>query len=82
MITARKRGYLFVLFIFLSTLCLGVFVLNLQSADTAPVVSDFYYYSSGRKIMLPLSKEKLSIRFKPGVTLEQQKSIVESEPVN
>ena len=51
------------------------------SPSAGPAVPNFYYYSSGRKYALVLSKEKLAVRFKQGLTLEQQKQVVESEPV-
>jgi hypothetical protein len=47
------------------------------SNDSEP---DFYYYSSGRKISLTLSTEKIAVRFKQGLTVEEQKALTESEP--
>jgi hypothetical protein len=55
---------------------LAVFAENWLDYSQVP---DFYYYSSGQKIPLTLSTEKLAVRFNEGVTLEQQEAIVESE---
>lgn len=42
---------------------------------------DFFYYSrDGKKIPLELSTEMIGVRFKEGVSLEEQEVIVEAEP--
>ena len=74
-----KRVFLFPLFIRLSILYFLVFTVNPKLVAAGSQDPNFYYYSSGRKIQLPLSKEMLAIRFKPEVTLEQQQAIAESE---
>lgn len=83
--TGEKKGnFLFLLFVCLSIFYLLIFIANLElvtaaSEDSDLYYSDFYYYSSGRKITLPLSKEMLAVWFKREVPLEQQKAIVELE---
>jgi parallel beta-helix repeat protein len=64
----------------LAIFCSLIFVVNLDSVIGASIYPNFYYYSDGRKISLPVSKEILAVRFKQGITLQQQKTIVESEP--
>jgi len=54
-------------------------VINRKSLAAAAPDPNFYYYSSGRKIALPLSKEIIAVWFKQGVTAEQQRAIVEFE---
>lgn len=78
----EKRGinrYIFLLLVCLSILCLLIFVINRESLAAATPDPNFYYYSGGRKIVLPLSKEMVAVRFKHGVGLEKQRAIVESE---
>jgi hypothetical protein len=41
--------------------------------------SDFYYYSSGHKVALPLSTEFVAVKFKQDTSLEQQRAVVESQ---
>ena len=41
---------------------------------------DYYYYSEGRKISLTLSTEGIAVQFRKGVSTNQMRSNVESEP--
>lgn len=77
--SGRGKKYLFLSSICLSILCLLIFVINRESLAAATPDPNFYYYSGGRKIVLPLSKEMVAVRFKHGVGLEKQRAIVESE---
>jgi len=73
----REKHHLFSLFVRLSIVYSVLFVTNVKTACGA--VSDSYYYSSGRKNMLPLSKKMVAVRFKPEVTSERQRAIAESQ---
>lgn len=78
--TGGKKKY-----IFSSSICLIVIcslILTINARLVSPATSDpyFYYYSSGRKIPLTLSKKRLALRFRQGLTLGEQKAVVESEP--
>jgi subtilisin family serine protease len=77
--TQGKKNSLFSSFILLSVLYSVIFVTNVKPACGAVSDNNFYYYSSGRKITLPLSKEMVAVRFKPEVTLGEQRAIVESQ---
>jgi len=46
----------------------------------APNIDFFYYSRDGKKIPLELSTEMIGVRFKEGVSLEEQEVIVEAEP--
>jgi len=74
-----KRSCLLSRYIRLSISCCLVFLASFEPAIAASAGPDFYYYSAGRRITLPLSKEKLVVRFKQGTTAEQQKTILESQ---
>jgi len=76
---AGKKKYIFSLSICLSIVCPLIFVVNPKLVLSAPLDPQFYYYSGGRKNALALSKEKVAVRFKGELTLEQQKALVESE---
>lgn len=76
--TVGKRKNLFLLFTRLMILCLLIFGMNPIKA-AAGEQYDFYYYSSGRKIPLELSQKTITVQFKEGTSLEQQKAVVESE---
>jgi len=71
--------YLFSVVVCLSILCLLVLIINRKSLAAPTPDPNFYYYSGGRKIELPLSKEMVAVRFEQGVSLEQQRSIVDYE---
>jgi len=77
---SAKNEALFSVFIRLSIVCMVIFVANPILVRASEADPNFYYYSSGRKIALPLSLDKLALRFEQGVTLEQKKTIVKSEP--
>jgi uncharacterized repeat protein (TIGR01451 family) len=74
-----KRSFLFPWLVRLSILCCIVFLAGFGPAIAYSQEIDFYYYSDGRKITLSLSKETLAVRFKPEVTLDQQRGVVESK---
>jgi len=78
--TEGKKRHLSPLFICVSISCSVIFTVNTKLVTAGSPGPNFFYYSSGRKIPLPVSKEMLAVRFKPGVPLEQQRTIVESEP--
>jgi hypothetical protein len=63
----------------LSIFCCTVFLSSFEPAIAFSEEPDFYYYSDGRKIAIPLSKEMLAVRFKPQVSLDEQRTIVESQ---
>ena len=77
--TSGKERDFFSLFVRLNIIYSLFFVLNPQLVSAAPGDSDFYYYSSGRKIPLPLSREMLAMRFKPEVSFEQREQMVQFE---
>jgi len=65
-------------------LCLCVACFAIFRGDPEVVLgelvdSNFYYYSSGRKVPLSLSTRLLAVRFKPGVTLENQAATIKAQ---
>jgi hypothetical protein len=74
-----ERTFLFPQFVHLSIFCYIVSLAIFEPAIAFSQEPDFYYYSDGRKIALPLSKEMLAVRFKPQVTLDKQQATVESQ---
>jgi len=77
--TQGKRNPSFSTVALLCIICSVIFAPKVKPASGADSDVDFCYYSGGRKNILPLSKEMLAVRFKQGVSFEQQKTIVESE---
>jgi len=77
--TGVQKRNIVLIFVCLAVLGFLICIGSLGLISAEPVGPDFYYYSSGRKIVLPLSKEMVAVRFKQGVGLEQQRAIVESE---
>jgi len=77
--TGAKKSPLFSLFFYSGILYFLIFLVTPDLVIGALVEPNFYYYSSGSKIALPLSKEMVAVRFKQGITLEQQEAIVDSE---
>ena len=61
--------------------CTILICLSIQKIDGGYNESDFHYYMDGKKFPLTLSKELIAIRFKPGVTMEVKKSIIDSENI-
>jgi len=55
-----------------------LYILICVSVTAASEESDFYYYSSGYKNTLPLSRETLAVRFKREVSLQQKEAVVQS----
>ena len=64
----------------LGLLCSLILIINSRLVNAGDTDPDFYYYSSGHKYALTLSKEKVTVRFKEGLTIEERKAVVESEP--
>lgn len=75
----RKKGALSWVLILSSIFCSLIFVVSPKSVTAFPQDSNFYYYSSGYKNTLPLSKAMLAVRFKQEVSLQQRKAIVQAE---
>lgn len=75
-----RRKNIVVIFVCLTVLGFLICIASLESLSAEPENPDFYYYYNGRKIPLTLSKEKVAARFKQGLTTEEQKAVVESEP--
>ncbi|HIJ52443.1 MAG TPA: hypothetical protein HPP66_04735 [Planctomycetes bacterium] len=76
----EKKRYFISSFVSLVLLCSLILIINSKLVTAGAQDPDFYYYSSGRKYALTLSKEKIAVRFKQGLTIEEQKAVVESEP--
>jgi hypothetical protein len=74
--TGVQRRNIVVIFVCLTFLGFLICIASLGSVSAGLADPNFYYYSSGRKIELPLSKKMIAVRFKQGVSLEQQRSIV------
>jgi len=68
-----------VIFVCLTVLGFLICIASLGSVSAEPADPDFYYYYCARKIPLTLSTEKLAVRFNEGLTIEEQKAVVESE---
>jgi len=77
--TGVQRKNIVVIFVCLTVLGYLICIASLGSVNVGPADPDFYYYSSGRKYALTLSKERVALRFKEGLTLEQQRAVVKSE---
>ena len=60
----RKKERLFSLLARVGILLSLIFLGNSELTAAASPNPDFYYYSGGRKITLPLSKEMIAVRFK------------------
>jgi hypothetical protein len=75
----EKRNPLFSAFILLSVLYSLILVTDVKPASATVSQTNFFYYSRGRKIELPLSKETVLVRFKPKVTFDEQRAVVESQ---
>jgi|GEM_PF-2046738 len=77
--TKGRRIYLLSLLVGLSILCSIILATN-GGLVTAPSADpNFYYYSGGRKNALALSQNRLAVRFKKGIDLETQDTIMRSE---
>ena len=77
--TKGRRIYLLSLLVGLSILCSIILATN-GGLVTAPSADpNFYYYSGGRKNALALSQNRLAVRFKKGIGLETQDTIMRSE---
>ncbi len=61
-------------------LCSLILIINSKLVTAGAQDPDFYYYYGARKMELTLSTEKLAVRFNQGLTIEEQKAVVESEP--
>jgi subtilisin family serine protease len=77
--TRGKKNNLLIPFVLLSLFYSLSFVTNVKVASAAVTDANFYYYSGGRKITLPVSKEILAVRFKPQISLDEQRTIIESQ---
>jgi subtilisin family serine protease len=75
-----KKRYFISSFVALSLLCSIILIINSKLVTAGAPDPDFYYYYGARKMELTLSTEKLAVRFKQGLTIEEQKAVVESEP--
>jgi len=78
--TGVQRRNIVVMFVCLTVLGFLICIASLGSVSVGPADPDFYYYSNGRKNALTLSTEKVAVRFKQGLTIEEQEAFVESEP--
>lgn len=78
--TGVQKRNIVLIFVCLAVLGFLICIASLGSVSAGPTDPNFYYYSSGRKYALTLSTEKLAVRFKQGLTIEEQKALVESEP--
>jgi hypothetical protein len=74
-----KKSFLFPQYVRLIIFCCIVFLSFFQPELAFSQEPDFYYYSDGRKIALPLSKEMLAVRFKPQASLDEQRTTIESQ---
>jgi len=70
-----KKRYIFSSSIYLGLLCSLICVTSPEVVGAAAADPNFYYYSSGRKIPLVLSKKMLAVRFKQRLTIEEQKAL-------
>ena len=70
---ARRKKVLFT-FVWQCVVIALVLELDLYSAYCQE--STFFYYSDSCKIGLTVSRDLMAVRFKQGVTLEEQKTIV------
>jgi len=77
--TRVERGNILPIFVCLAVLDFLTSIAGLRSVSAGPPEANFYYYSSGRKCAMTLSKDKVTVRFKQGLTVEEQKALVESE---
>ena len=77
--TRERKRHLISPSVGLTVLCSLICVTSPELVAAPAPDPNFYYYSSGRKNALALSKERLAVRFRQGLTLEQQKAVVESE---
>lgn len=75
-----KNQHVFLLLVVLGVFCSLIFVLHPKLASANSGEPNFYYYSSGRKIPLVLSKKMLAVRFKESIGSETKEKIVKSEP--
>lgn len=66
--------------VFLAFIVLIIYLPKPKFASATSAAYDFYYYSSGRKIYLPISTEKLAVRFAPTVSPRNQIKLYLSEP--
>ena len=78
--TGVQKRNIVVIFVCLTVLGFLICIASLGSVSAEPAGPNFYYYSSRRKYALILSKEKLAVRFNEGLTIEERKAVVESEP--
>jgi len=78
--TGVQKRNIVVIFVCLTVLGFLICIASLGSVSVGPADPDFYYYYDARKMALTLSKEKVTVRFKQGLTIEEQKAVVESEP--
>lgn len=60
-------------------LCSLICVTSPELVAAAAPDPNFYYYYGARKMALTLSTEKVTVRFKQGLTIEERKAVVESE---
>jgi len=79
MATGVQNRNIVLIFVCLAVLGFIICIASLGSVSAGPADPDFYYYSSGRRIALTLSTEKVAVRFKQGLTIEEQEAFVESE---
>jgi subtilisin family serine protease len=75
MVTAKKEESLCSLLIRCSVLC-ALFFASVTSASEEP---NLYYYSSGHKNTLSLSKEILAVRFRQEASLQQREEVVQTD---
>ena len=78
--TRGKKKRLISSSVALGLLCSLILIINSKLVTAGAQDPDFYYYYGARKMELTLSTEKLAVRFKQGLTIEERKSVVESEP--
>jgi uncharacterized repeat protein (TIGR01451 family) len=77
--TQGKKNNLSELFVLVILFYSVTFLTNVKVASASVTDANFYYYSGGRQITLPLSKEMVAVRFKPQISLDEQRTIVESQ---
>jgi hypothetical protein len=78
--TRVKKRYFTSSFVALGILCSLILIINSKLVTAGAQDPDFYYYYGARKMELTLSKEKLAVRFNEGLTIEERKAVLESEP--
>lgn len=76
---AERTKYIFSLSVGLNILFSLIAPTHSGLAIARAADPNFYYYSGGRKLALALSQDRLAVRFKKGIDLETQDTIMRSE---